>query len=1385
MAEPQAGNRRVVRFVVEALIGATLLAMVVGLALYLRSAQFEDLVRRRVVAFLEQATGGRVDLESLHWSLSKLEIEAHNLTIHGLEGAGEAPYVHVDRFFARCRILSVLKTKIDLTSLILDRPQVHIIVRSDGSTNAPEPRVPTERTRNVVQQLFELAVGRTDLRDGSLLYNQQVIPLDFSANDVRASLTYDRRDKHYDGAVQVGKINAKYQDYREVPAQAELTFRVWQNHGEIKTLHLSSQNSHIDVRGEVLDFANPRARITYSGSANLAQVAAVIRDYHVVSGIAAFDGSANYAAAAYSSTGKISIRELHYSDDGLELRNASASAEFVLDPYMLRLRKLAVHMLGGEIAGDAEVKNYRGEGEDEALAVVSAEPRRATRDKSGNKKAATTVSQLKRVPQEGRAHLRLSRVSLSEVLRMLSTRSRPLDQVKLAAGVDGVVDLSWKKSIAESNADLALDLVPLERTAADQVPVTGTLRGRYDLRSQVLDVQPLKLATANTHLDASGRLGSATAALDVTVTTSKLKEVEPLLISTGASLPFELKGQASFTGTLSGPIRSPAIAGHLEATDITYLYSPPQPGSSAANRSSREVHRESSTARPATVAANPAQDKRVHLDSFSGDVQYSSTALALQNGVMTAGGTSVKASGQVNLHKGAVTDASSFEIQVAFQKADVTLLQQIIGTDYPVAGTADLSVQAKGTPGDPQAQGTFAISSALIYGQPVGSASATFTFGSNTLHLSNVRASAPAGVLVGSGMYNVQSKAFEFEARADEVNLGRIPELQARRLTVAGTARLAAKGSGTINAPVIDAHLRVVNLVLDEERVGGLTLDVMSHGPHAQVTGRSNFQRASFALDGSVEMSGNMPADLHLQFSNLDVDPFLRVEVKGRITGHSRLAGHANISGPLRVPRALQGNLSVDAFEVEIEKIPIKSDGPLHLALSNGVVTVERLMLTSSDTRFAVAGTMNIRKDRALDLRANGHVNLAVLQTIEPELEAAGGSNIDVLVQGTLSKPLITGRVEVVHAGFSSLELPAALADLNGTLLFNQDRLEVEQLTGRVGGGQIRFAGYATYGRTISFHLTSLGNDIRFRYAGISLTANQNLTLEGTLQNAYLSGDITVLRFAQIPTSDLLSMFANSPAQLPNPASPLNNLHLDIRITSAPELTVQTALAKLAGDADLRLRGTGSHPVLLGRINIAEGDVKLAGTKYHIERGDVTFSNPVRIDPILDVEGTTRVRDFEITIGLHGTLERLVTTYRSDPPLSSEEIVGLLAFGRTQQQGASGNTVSSGFAESASSALLGEAINQTVTNRVSRLFGVSSIKINPAIGGPDNNPNARLTVEQQVSSEVTITYITNLARSAQQVIQFEYNITRDYTIEAIRDENGVLSFDVLVRKRRK
>jgi len=45
-----------------------------------------------------------------------------------------------------------------------------------------------------------------------------------------------------------------------------------------------------------------------------------------------------------------------------------------------------------------------------------------------------------------------------------------------------------------------------------------------------------------------------------------------------------------------------------------------------------------------------------------------------------------------------------------------------------------------------------------------------------------------------------------------------------------------------------------------------------------------------------------------------------------------------------------------------------------------------------------------------------------------------------------------------------------------------------------------------------------------------------------------------------------------------------------------------------------------------------------AGTEYELQRGDIYFTNPVRIDPAIDIDATTRVETYDLTVGLQGTM---------------------------------------------------------------------------------------------------------------------------------------------------
>ena len=67
--------------------------------------------------------------------------------------------------------------------------------------------------------------------------------------------------------------------------------------------------------------------------------------------------------------------------------------------------------------------------------------------------------------------------------------------------------------------------------------------------------------------------------------------------------------------------------------------------------------------------------------------------------------------------------------------------------------------------------------------------------------------------------------------------------------------------------------------------------------------------------------------------------------------------------------------------------------------------------------------------------------------------------------------------------------------------------------------------------------------------------------------------------------------------------------------------------------------------------------------------------------------------------------------------------------------------------------------------------------------GASQNAAARVTVEQQVARNLTITYVSNVGSTQQQVIQVEYNVNRNISIVALRDQNGTFGIDVKIKKR--
>ncbi|HKW74580.1 MAG TPA: translocation/assembly module TamB domain-containing protein [Terriglobales bacterium] len=1319
-----------------AIAGILVIAATAGLLLYLNSDSFRAMLRQKIVAELERATGGKVDLESLSWQLSNLKFQAQGITIHGREAAGETPYVHADDAKVQAGIVSLFGRKLALRSVTLDGLTVHLIVYPDGSTNQPTPASGAFRASSAGGRLFDVAVNHVRVTHGVFLLNQERIPFEVNGQNLSAGLSYSPRESGYDGQIAVSLLSAQWRNRPVQRGDVDLHVLVRQNQAEIKSVKLVSGRSTLEASGNVQDYRNPRLTLNYTAKLDLLEAARIAGWRQVRGGTAELSGRLDYTAGRYSSQGKLGLQKLDWSSPDLRVSNVAATSAFTITPDRLTLTSINSRLLGGAVAGELRVANWN-------------QPNR----------------------QNGAASFQVSGLQAEQAIPALNVTAA-VKKISFAGSISGSTKATWRGAADKAIAAMVLEITPPQNPTPQQTPLTAQLRSTYNGELKTLDVASLNAATRSVRLNATGKLGSETAQAKLSVNSTDLRELRPLLREwTGARFPVALEGPASFNGSVSGKLNALSARGRLELDNFQ-----------------TEIAL-------AGGAGGKSQPQSMHWDSLVADIDYHPSLIAIQRGLLRREGSSAAFSGSETLRHGALdARTSQLDLRLNLQGAPLQDLQTLAGTSYPVSGVLNADLHISGTPAEPRGSGRLEVTKMTAWGEPFRLFRSRLQFATNTAQFSDLSLVHNGAELTGTFAWNFSNRNFRFDLTGDNIELASLQRFEFQRLSIEGKVAFHFTGSGTEHSPVLNGNVTVKNLVLNRELVGSVNLDANTQGENLVLRGRSNLENADLTMDGNIRLRGDLPGQMKIAFSHLDFDPLIRAYFKGQITGHSSIAGTIDIHGPFRRPRDLIITGIANQVSAELENVRLQNDGPVRFSMDTEVATLQQCHLVGDNTDASILGSVQVAGEHVLDLHTKGRFNLKLLQGYNPNIIAYGPATFSFDVAGTAAHPQLSGTFNLADAGISLADLPNGLSQINGTLVLAHDRIQIQKLTAKTGGGELQLGGFLAYRNGLYFDLTATGKDVRLRYPpGVSASADATLRYTGSAKSSQLSGDILVTRFGINQRFDFGAYLEQS-RKTPGLATMnpfLDNLHLDVHITSTPELRVETSLAKLSGDIDLHLRGTAARPALLGRVNIAEGDIVFNGTKYRLDRGDITFSNPLSIDPVVNIEMSARVQDYDVTIGLHGAVgngRNLTMTYRSDPPLSNADIIALLAFGRTRSQDVY-NASQPGQAGSdsalASNAILGQALDATVGDRVQRLFGASRVKIDPQFIGAENNPSARVTIEQTINNNLTLTYITSLTQSAETVVQLEYNITRNLSVVAVRDENGILSFDVHVRRRKR
>ncbi len=671
-----------------------------------------------------------------------------------------------------------------------------------------------------------------------------------------------------------------------------------------------------------------------------------------------------------------------------------------------------------------------------------------------------------------------------------------------------------------------------------------------------------------------------------------------------------------------------------------------------------------------------------------------------------------------------------------------------------------------------------------VAGVPFSQVRALLELDPARLTVEEATASLAGGDLEASGWWALDASEADYSVRATAIDLTDPSLVDFVPEGLTGTLDGDLRQSGPLERPTIEfdvgsRDLGFQGLAATEEAPARLT-GRLADG-EAQVEGAFEgllSWKGGGALAESIDLAiGFETAALgELATSVLGFEPGL---LSGRTDGVLRVTGNRGetlaIAVELPTLVIVSGQRTLRALE------------PVKARWEEDGIAVESLFLGQDGTASEIffAGRVPVAPGQSLDLVSQMSIDTGWLELALPGWDFEEGV-VDALasIGGTWEQPLVNGQGQLKQRRIVAPGVPQALRQVEAAFLFYPGSVVLDESSFGFAGGSVRTAGEVKlYGEGgLEYRFQVAGDELQLRYPeGWQLRLGADLTVTSEAGGRQLRGTVDVERAlysADVPiglTQLLQQAFSRRPAVVEETDELLASTHLNLAIDGPGALRVRNNVADLRGDLDLTVRGTLARPIVFGDVAVESGGTLVySGNEYDVRRAELAFANPYRIEPVIDLEATTRLQEYDITLNLAGTLERLDVTFASNPPLPNLDVLSLLAGGEAIETSASRNEGQAG--SGAQAFLYGQAAS-AVANRVNRLFGLDKFRIDPLTGESGSLTSARVTVGKRLSSDVFATYSYDPSQNAQQILQVEWTVSRLLTLVATQNGDGTYAID--------
>lgn len=1327
---------RVRRWVVRPFMWGFVLLAAIFLAglLILQSQYARRKALDRIVAQMETFMGRRISIGSIDYTFFPLGLELRDVVIPGPQPTdppvARAPFVSL-----QIAVRDLEGRVFDLEQIAIVEPEVYLQLNPDGTSNLPEFRF----QRGTGPRRFDVRIGHILVQDGVFRLNELRTPVSLEARAIWGRLT-GRAERNNEGGTRLDALLTAQDVVTTLPRARPYRFTV------------SAKGSVVPADGQVriasAQIAGPDLSAKIDGLVNYRSENRKVELGIDARGAAQLVNRLGYMEQPIEGPATVKAR-FEWTKAGWSYTGTADSPKIAT--FNRVIEDIQAAFTGGPGALDVDVERAR--------------------YAQGNVSGRIAIDLAAERPHGVPVALDLDYADLS--IRELIDDQFPGEDLPIVGGLSGRARGTLEYRFTSDDVLLGKGQtdVQVRGTSETGLPIAGTLPITLD--RGVVSGRNAHLTSPGQDITSSGftyDINRGTGRLDFRLASTDVGPLGPVLVgppARGEEPAFWLpsKGRGTAEGTMTFAQKDYRLNLLLDLQDVTA---------------------------PVTNA-----------DTVHGSLSLNPRSLEDLRMELTRSGGALLVTGRVPLPpEGKKVASQPLELAVDAAQWPASGLGYFLGPSLAdtfqgqLTGRVDLSGFPDRLNGriDAQAQDL------VVAGVPLGRARAVANFDGGRMTVEQGQIETPAGLIYAQGSFDQTTEALSFSVLAPSLSLAEEPfrrYLGGPGSDLTGRMTVRATASGTLQSPQAAVSILGRDLVLQGRPIGeqGETQVVATwDGQRVDVQG-SLLGLASFEGGGRLNRQG---AGVSLDFQSDNLGTLARALSPQPLPDlNGSFVGMASLDADFAAGTWQAGAHLAD-LRVQYEGHTIANREPVVVAVTPERVTVESFYMgePGTENELFVNGTLGLQEGVPLKLNFQSTLAANWAELFLPEYRIQGGVDLLGAVKGTVGNPQITGQGAIRDGQIIVPNFAYALDGVNGSLSFNRDRIVLDELNARLGGGTLRANGNLVLpgpGRDFSYRMSVLANGVSVRFPEfLNNRGNAEVTILSVDGGRQVVGQVDLERalYVEDVPVDLLQfiqrIFQRQRLEVAETGEIEATTQLNLVVRGPGALRVRNNVANLEGDVNLTVRGTVARPAVFGEVDIAPGGtIVFNDSRYEVQRGLLTFSNPNRIDPVVDLVAQTEIQGFNITLNLGGTLERPDVNFASDGNLADLEIVSLIAGGQRPTEGfaqADPNDEAAGT-QVAREFLYGQAAS-ALTKRVGTLFGFDRFRIDPVIadaGQPVSGVG--VTVGKRLSRDVFVTYSSDPASNRQYIVQIEWQVRRNVTLLLTQAGDGTYAIDAQFQRR--